>query len=114
MSLIQGIVNTFLPYLDRVPVIRVILACLLVFFLPGFAWTLVIFYWRRINLIERAVLSIGISIASITLSVFALNEVAGVRITGTNSLLVILAITVIPFAWYYLKRCVRNRSNNSL
>ena len=81
---------------------RAILGIALMFFLPGFAWTLVFF--RRINRLERFVLSVGLSIAIVTLSILALNIVVGIRITGFNSLLIIITVTVIPLAIYYLRR----------
>jgi len=80
----------------------VILGFIIVFFLPGFAWTLVFF--KKINFIERIALSFGLSIALVTLSILALNVLLGIRINGLNSLLIIIIITIIPVALYYLKR----------
>lgn len=107
LSPIREIFAFAVPFLDRVPVIRAILGFILVFFVPGFAWTLVFF--RQINVIERIVLSFGLSIAVVTLSIFSLNILIGIRITGFNSLLVIIAVTIIPVAFYYLKRLIRSR-----
>ena len=76
-------------------------------FHPGFAWTLVFFNRRQINVIERIVLSFGLSIAVVTLSIFSLNILIGVRITGLNSILIIIGITIIPVALYYLNRFIR-------
>ena len=73
------------------------------FFLPGFAWTLVFFRGRQINIIERLALSFGLSIALVVLSIMALNLVIGVRITGLNSLLIIVAVTVVPLIYYALR-----------
>lgn len=87
------------------PGIRAILGFILVFFLPGFAWTLVFF--RQINPIERVALSLGLSIAIVTLSILSLNKLVGVRITGFNSVLIIMMVTIIPLAYYYLKRLIR-------
>ena len=84
---------------------RAILGIVLMFFLPGFAWTLVFF--RQISLLERLALSVGLSIAIVTLSILALNVLVGVRITGFNSLLIIITVTVIPLAFYYLNRFMR-------
>ncbi len=81
---------------------RAILGIVLMFFLPGFAWTLVFF--RQITLLERFVLSVGLSIAIVTLSILALNILVGIRITGFNSLLIIITVTVIPLVFYYLRR----------
>ena len=46
---------------EAVPGFRALLGIIIVFFLPGFAWTLVFF--RGINVLERVGLSIGLSIA---------------------------------------------------
>ena len=83
-------------------VLRAIGASILVFFLPGFAWTLVFF--RRIKVVERIALSFGLSIAVVTLSILALNLLFEVRITSVNSLLTIIAVTAVPAAIYGIIR----------
>ncbi|MFC2002692.1 DUF1616 domain-containing protein [Chloroflexota bacterium] len=112
-SAIERMLDFSLPFLDSVPVIRGIVGFALVFFLPGFAWTLIFFGGRQINMLERLVLSIGLSIATVTLSILAANVLFGVSITGTNSVLVILVITAIPTAWYYLKRIIGRRRGDA-
>ncbi len=97
------------PFLDSVPVVRAILGFILVFFLPGFAWTLVFFSRRQINIVERLALSFGLSIAVVTLAILALHKLVGVRITGFNSVLIILAFTIIPVVIYYLKKIIKRR-----
>jgi len=97
--------DSFLSFLNNIPVIRAIVGSILVFFLPGFAWTLALF--NRINNIERFALSVGLSIASVTVSVLVINLLFKVRITGTNALIIILVITVIPLVIYLLKRLRR-------
>ncbi len=82
--------------------VRGILGFILVFFIPGFAWTLVFF--KQVNILERIVLSFGLSIAVVTLSILVLNKLIGIRITGLNSVLIILVITVVPIVVYYLNR----------
>jgi uncharacterized membrane protein len=96
------LLDTFLPFIDSVPVIRAVLGFALVFFLPGFAWTLVFF--SRVNNIERIALSLGLSIALVTLSIFALNVLFHMKINGANALLTIIVITVIPAGIYLFKR----------
>ena len=91
--------------LEPLSIIRVILGFIFVFLLPGFAWTLVFF--KKINIIERLALSFGLSIAVVILSIFSLNLLAGVKITGFNSALVIIAVTIIPVAFYYLNRIMK-------
>ena len=95
------------PFLERLSLIRALLGFILVFFLPGFAWTLVFF--KQVNVIERLALSFGLSIAVVTLSLLSLNKLIGVRITGFNSVLIIIVITIVPLVFYYLKRLMRGR-----
>ena len=91
--------------LDSLPGLRAILGLILVFFLPGFAWTLVFF--RQVNILERLALSVGLSIAMVTLSILALHKIVGVTITGFNSVLIIIVVTIIPLVIYYLNRLMR-------
>ena len=106
-SPIKQVFDFFLPFLANVPVIRGFLGFIIVFFLPGFAWTLIFF--KQIKLIERIALSFGLSIAIVTLSILSLNLLFGVKITGLNSFLTILIVTIIPVACYYLKRPLKNK-----
>ena len=108
LSPIKELVEFLLPFLDSIPVVRAILGFILVFFLPGFAWTLVFF--RQVNTIERIVLSFGLSIALVTLSILAMNMLFGIRITGLNSVLIIIFITVVPVVIYYLKRLIKSKN----
>ncbi|MDD5493044.1 MAG: hypothetical protein PHV60_10270 [bacterium] len=104
MAVIQEFINIILPFFDSVPAIRGVIGFLVVFVAPGFAWTLVIFDFKRINMLERMVLSTGISIASVTLCILSLNLLFNVRITGINSMLAILVLTALPLVWYFIKR----------
>jgi len=94
-----------IPFLERLPTVRAILGFILMFFLPGFAWTLVFF--KQINVMERIVLSFGLSIAVVTVTIIALNILLDIRITGSNSLLIIIVLTIIPLALYFLRRLVK-------
>ena len=111
LSPIRELFGFAFPFLERLPIIRAILGFILVFFLPGFAWTLVFF--RRINVIERVALSFGLSIVVVTLSLLLVNRLIGVRITGFNSALVIVFITILPVVAYYLNRLMRRRKGNA-
>lgn len=113
LSAIKDIIGSAVPFLDSVPAIRVILGFILMFFLPGFAWTLVFFSGKQINIIERLALSLGLSIAVVTLSILALNRLIGLGITGSNAVLVIIAVTIIPVIIYYLKRLAVRRGGNT-
>lgn len=101
------LLDFIVPFAERLPVIRAILGFILVFFLPGFAWTFVFF--SRINVIERIALSFGLSIAIVTLSILALNVLFGMKITGINSLLIIIVITVAAIGAYFLKKFITRR-----
>jgi uncharacterized membrane protein len=97
----------FLSFLNGIPFLRAILGVIIVFFLPGFAWTLALF--KKLKNVERIALSVGLSIALVTLSVLVVNLLFKVRITGTNALITILVVTVIPLVIYLIKR---RRSRN--
>lgn len=107
LSPIRELFGFVFPFLERLPIIRAILGFILVFFLPGFAWTLVFF--KQINVIERVTLSFGLSIVVVTLSLLLLDRLIGISITGLNSVLVIVAITVLPVLVYYLNRLVKRK-----
>jgi len=105
LSPIRQIFEFVFPFLERLSVVRALLGFILVFFLPGFAWTLVFF--KQIKVVERIALSFGLSIAVVTLSILASNVLLGVSITGFNSLLIIVVITIIPILFYYLRRLMK-------
>lgn len=97
--------NTFLPALEAVPWLRAAIGIVLVFFLPGLAWTFVFF--DRINVIERLALAIGLSIASVTLGIIVLNVLFHVKINGSNAVVTILVITIVGAAIYLIRRLLR-------
>ncbi|MFP3909622.1 MAG: DUF1616 domain-containing protein [Archaeoglobaceae archaeon] len=73
--------------------LRAVFGLALVMIVPGYAWTRVLY--REIDQLERAGLSIGLSIALVTLLVLGLSKV-GVAITATNTFLVAGGLIVIP------------------
>ncbi len=111
LSPLRGLFGFVFPFLESLPIIRAILGFILVFFLPGFAWTLVFF--KQINVIERVTLSFGLSIVVVTLSLLLLNRLIGISITGFNSVLVIVGITVLPVLVYYLNRLVKRKKGSA-
>lgn len=111
LSPIRELFGFVFPFLERLPIIRAILGFILVFFLPGFAWSLVFF--KQINVIERVTLSFGLSIVVITLGLLLLDRLIGISITGLNSVLVIVAITVLPLLVYYLNRLVKRKKGSA-
>ncbi len=110
MDLTQWL-ESLLSFGSGIAIARAILAVVLVFFLPGFAWTLVFF--SGLGVLERIALSMGLSIALVTLSVIVTNFVFGVRITGTNSIIIILLVTVAGLGGYALKRFVFRKKSLS-
>jgi len=113
LSGITEIIRSAVPFLDSLPAVRAILGFILVFFLPGFAWTLVFFSSRQINMVERLALSLGLSIAVVTLCILALNKLIGLGVTGSNAVLVIIAVTIIPVIIYGLKRFIGRRESDT-
>ena len=107
LSPIKDIFEFAFPFLERLPVIRAILGVLFVFFLPGFAWTLVFFRGKQINTIERIALSIGLSIAIVVLIALFLNKLIGARISGFNSVLIIIVAIVVPVVIYSISRLIK-------
>ncbi len=107
LSPIRELFGFALPFLERLPVVRAILGFILVFFLPGFTWTLISF--KQINVIERVALSFGLSIVAVTLSLLLANRLIGISIDGFNSALIIMIVTIVPVAVYYLNKLIRRR-----
>ncbi len=107
LSPLRELFDFVFPFVERLPIVRALVGFIFVFFLPGFAWTLVFF--KKINIIERIVLSFGLSIAVVTLGLLFLNKAAEIKITGFNSLLVIFTVTIIPVTFYYLNKLTKRR-----
>jgi uncharacterized membrane protein len=105
------LLESVIPFAERLPIIRAVLGFILVFFVPGFAWTFVFF--SRLNIMERIALSLGLSIAAVTLSIIVLHVLFGMRITGANSLLIIIVITIIALVLYSLRRLVTRQPKDS-
>ena len=100
------------PFAERLPVLRGIIGFIVVFFLPGFAWTFVFF--NRVSVIERIVLSMGLSIAIVTMSVLVLHLLFGLKITGGNSLIVIVIIIAAAAVTYFIKKSLSKRLKRSV
>ncbi len=111
LSPIRDLFGFVFSFPEGLSIIRAILSFVLVFFLPGFAWTIVFF--RRINVIERVTLSFALSIVVVTLSLLFINRLTGLRITGLNSVLVIIVVTILPIVAYYLNKLIRRQGGNA-
>ncbi len=107
LSPIKEIFDAATPFPEPLSAIRAIARFIFVFFLPGFTWTLVFFRGKQINVLERIALSFGLSIAVVIISILFLNMLVGINITAVNSALIIIVVTIIPVAFYYLNRLVK-------
>ena len=96
-----------MPFAQQFPVLRGIMGFVVVFFLPGFAWTFVFF--SKVSVIERIVLSMGLSIAIVTLGVLVLHVLFGMKITGSTSLITIAIIIAAAAITYFIKRHITKR-----
>ena len=94
--------------LDHIPGLRAFVAVILIFFLPGFAWSFVCFSSEQINRLERVVLSIGLSIALVTVSMYALNLAFDVKVTGTNAVIDIIIISFAAVAFYFARKYLKS------
>ena len=77
-------------------ILQAVIGGALALFVPGYAWTLILFAKKEIDAIERFALSIGLSIALVPLTVFYLNRFAGVPINLTSIVAVVLTLTAVP------------------
>lgn len=74
--------------------LRITFGSVLVLFLPGFI--IVSLFLKDLDLIEKIALSFALSIAIVPLTIFYLNRI-GMKINTLNSILTILAISIISF-----------------
>lgn len=95
------------PFAERLPALRAIAGFIIVFFIPGFAWTFVFF--NRVSIIERLVLSLGLSIALVTVGVLVLHVLFGIKVTGINSIVTIAVITALGVIIFLVKRYIIKR-----
>ncbi len=107
ISPLKEIFNSTELFLNNIPLIRAIIGIILVFFAPGFAWTLIFF--KHISRLERLVLSFALSITLVTLSILVLNALLDMKITGLNALLTIFLLIIIPVIIYYIRRYIIKR-----
>jgi len=84
--------------------LRIVFGTIFILFLPGFVWSLVFFYKKKLGWIERMVLSFGLSIVIVPLAVFWLNWLFSVPITLRNTTIVACALIVIPALYLWVTR----------
>lgn len=91
-----------------------VIGTMLVYFLPGFPWTFVIFDGEVLQFneegpammraIERIVFSVGLSLVLVPFTTFVINVFIDVRPSVQNSLLMSLVPMTIGLAVFYLRR----------
>jgi Predicted membrane protein len=86
-----------------IDVMKIILGVIVILVLPGYIWSYVFFKREELDVLERVAVSIGLSIAIVPLLIFLLNQVFGMKITFTNSLLTLLFFCLSGFALIFLK-----------
>jgi uncharacterized membrane protein len=104
---LNDLLDFAVPFAERLPALRAVAGFIIVFFLPGFAWTFVFF--SKVSVIERIVLSLGLSIAIVTLGILVLHVLFGMKITGSTSLITIAVIIVLAVITYFTKRYITKR-----
>jgi uncharacterized membrane protein len=84
--------------------VRVVLGGLFILFVPGFAWTLILYPRDRISLIERMVYSIALSIALISIAFFFCNRFLGIGINMLNSFFIVAFLIILAPVYAQLRK----------
>ena len=93
--------------------LRAIIGFILVLFIPGYAISWAFFpNGKEIDWLERLALSIGLSISSVVLAIYASNVVFGLKIKLVNTLIIIFLITFVFSSVGYLRRKAGMREDN--
>jgi uncharacterized membrane protein len=74
------------------------IAAFFAFFLPGFIWSHVLVPGKRLSLLERGVLSVGLSVALVAISGLVLNFFLDIEVSGVLNWGTILTICVLGLA----------------
>ena len=72
----------------------------------------VLVIFRKLHIMERIVLSFGLSIAIVSLIVLAPNRAMGVPITATNTLISTAAVIGLALLLYALRKFQESRARN--
>jgi len=107
MDWVSGITQTSDSLSWGIYYLRAIGGFLLIFIIPGLVWTLVIF--KKLHIIERIVLSFGLSMAIVAMISYIPSKAFGLPITVSNVLISIAATVCIALALYALRRYRENR-----
>lgn len=92
-------------------VLKAALGGLLIFFLPGFLWSL--FLFSTISWLERVPVSIGISLAITSVAGIVLSMLFHFPLNGTNTIIANIILTAIPFGLWIAKKHRLRHSDNS-
>lgn len=96
--------------LDLAGVLYLAVAIIVPFFLPGFAWSFVFLGSKNVWSLERALISFGLSITLVPLTLILLNLFFGVGVTLLNVSLIIGALIALGGATWVIRERVRRRS----
>jgi uncharacterized membrane protein len=80
-----------------------------ILFIPGLAVSLALFRWQSIEAIERVALSLILSVAVVPLVVFYLS-IIGVKISLSNVIFEVAAVTILALVVAYIRRGQKNDS----
>lgn len=111
MDWLSELLDLVFPLFEQFIIIRIILGFVLIFFLPGFTWSLVLL--KQLRIIERLIISVALSIVVVTISILFANRLFGVPITGINSVLIIGTVSVLPLVVYCFNRYRQRRKDSA-
>ena len=111
MNWLSELFSSVFLLFDKAPFIRALFGVILVFILPGFAWSFV--FLKQVKIFERIVYSVPLSLVIVTLRLIVANRFAGMKITGLSSSLVILGIIIIAACVWYLNKVIGNKTENT-
>jgi uncharacterized membrane protein len=84
--------------------LKIFFGTIFILFVPGFVWSFVFVFKREIDWLERIVLSFGLSIAMVSLSILWLNWLFHVRMTLLNISIIVCALIVMPTVYILIRR----------
>ena len=95
--------------MDILEILRMVFGGLFVLFVPGFIWGYVLFPGRNLNSLERVAISIGLSIAMVTLCVLIVNWLFDMKIILHNLSLTVCGLIVVPAVYILLRKFLRSK-----
>ena len=95
--------------MDILEILRMVFGSIFVIFVPGFAWSFVFFAGKNLDWIERVAISVGLSIAIVTLGIFCLNLLFNIKITLLNVSLIVCVLILIPGIYITSKKLIKRK-----